>query len=633
MSLIHCKAVTGSGKTLAYALPVLQMLIQRNSSEENKLRKSQVGALIVCPTRELAIQVHGVFDDFFKTQVTDGIKGEDSDKLATNGALLIVGGSSSSPSDDYARFKEQGSDIIVGTPGRVEELLKRSSVDVKELDVLILDEADRLLDLGFSHTIQTILQQLPKQRRTGLFSATMTDALGELARVGLRNPVRVVVKVESKGTNGSQLSGDRRMPASLQNFYLVSRAENKMIQLIRLLRREAFHPSQGTGARKALVYFSTCAQVDYFHKVLSRVQGMKGITLYALHGQQTPSRRTTTFESFVAALPMGSPDTSPEAASVLFCTDVAARGLDLPNVDLVVQFDPPTDPKVFSHRCGRTARAGRQGRAVVLLLKGREEEYVDFLRVRKSPVQSFPYLIDERQAGEEVPFDEGASTLTKEIKTLIRRDRDLHEASVKAFVSFIKCYSKHEARFIFRPQDLDYGKVAFSFALLRLPRMPEINRWRKEHKDEAAEFEGEDNLDMDTFAYADKSREKQRLEGLEKRKLERSQERSAGEGKSLKTKKKKMRGMAASETAWSHQKALKDKKEERREKKTRKREYEKKQKKETEQEQVSQQRAQGQGNEEEVHEQDDWALDEREAKKARKASQAAVVTQATFDDL
>lgn len=608
------EAVTGSGKTLAYVLPVLQMIVQRNVTEENRLRKGQVGALIICPTRELAVQVHGVFDNFFKCQRNCTEEGE-ACKTATSSALLVVGGSTFSPFDDYARFKEQGSDIIVGTPGRVEELLKRNNVDVKELEVLILDEADRLLDLGFSLTIQTILQQLPKQRRTGLFSATMTDALGELARVGLRNPVRIVVKVQSKSKagKGSQLTGDRRTPASLQNFYLVCRAESKLHELIDLLRREAFHPDQGSHARKALVYFSTCAQVEYFYKVLSKVEQMKGITLYSLHGQQTSSRRTATFNSFVAALPMGSPTTSNEAASVLLCTDVAARGLDLPNVDLVVQFDPPTDPKVFSHRCGRTARAGRHGRAVVLLCKGREEEYVDFLKVRKSPVQPYLCLSDKEDAAQ------GASRLTSNIKELIRQDRDLYESSVKAFVSFIKCYKKHEARFIFREQDLDFGKIASSFALLRLPRMPEIDRWRREHRVEADAYDGEDSINMDTFAYADKAREKQRLDGIEKRKTEPAND--ASEKKSSKGK-KKMRGVVASETAWSHQKAQKDRKEERKEKKARKREFEKRQKEE--------QNAKVDDRVDQDDGADDWAQDEREAKKARKA---AVVTGTTFDDL
>jgi ATP-dependent RNA helicase DDX55/SPB4 len=230
-------------------------------------------------------------------------------------------------------------------------------------------------------------------------------------------------------------------------------------------------------------------------------------------------------------------------------------------------------------------------------------------------VQPYPHLFKKEES------EQAATKLTNNIQSLIRQDRDLYESSVKAFVSFIRCYKKHEARFIFREQDLDFGKVASSFALLRLPRMPEIDRWRKEHKDEADAFDGEDDIKMDTFAYADKAREKQRLEGLEKRKLEKANEDL--KDKSLKAK-KKMRGAVASETAWSHQKAQKDKKEERKEKKTRKREFERRLKKE--QVQVSK----ANKGDEQDDEIDDWAQDEREAKKARKA---AVVTGTTFDDL
>lgn len=483
------EAVTGSGKTLAYVLPVLQMLLRRNNSSENRLRKKEVGALVICPTRELAVQVHGVFENFLQSRA-------DMDNLATLKALLVVGGSSQSPADDYKRFREGGSDVIVGTPGRVEELLKRPGVDAKGLEVLILDEADRLLDLGFLATLQSILQYLPKQRRTGLFSATMSDALGELARVGLRNPVRVVVKVESK--KGTKSSGDQRMPASLQSYYLVCQADKKTIDLIRILQVEACNSTNGlSNARKVIVYFSTCAQVNYFYKLLSRIEEMKGFGLYALHGQQTPSRRSSMFEAFVSAVPLGARLISKEACSVLLCTDVAARGLDLPNVDLVIQFDPPTDPKVFSHRCGRTARAGRSGRAVVLLLEGREEDYVGFLQVRKSPVRPYPSTLLLGEAAERSTLtntneadgmDSKDAAIIEEMRQTIRRDRELFDLGIKAFVSFIKCYKKHEANFIFRDKDLELDKVATSFALLRLPKMPEIDRWRKDHQQEADNF-------------------------------------------------------------------------------------------------------------------------------------------------
>lgn len=636
------EAVTGSGKTLAYVLPVLQMIMKR----QDRLKKNQLGALIVCPTRELAVQVHGIIQSFLPRSDEEDEEqqgeSETSNAIAAkiSGALLAVGGSTSNPGDDYKKFKEQGSDIVVGTPGRVLELLERTSIDCKELEVLILDEADRLLDMGFTKTLTSILRLLPKQRRTGLFSATMTDAMNELVRVGLRNPVRVVVKVETKTTardgkttNGSTSVNDKRTPASLENHFMSMRAEHKLLQLIRILRAESKRKEDDLPMRKAIVFFATCAQVNFFYKVLSPLTQMEGLKLYSLHGKQTPVRRRATFDAFVSATPLGSAS-SVESSSVLLCTDVAARGLDLPNVDLVVQFDPPTDPKVFSHRCGRTARAGRRGRAIVLLNKGREEEYVDFLKVRKNPVKRYDYICGENgEVSREEPqeVDSDALQLHNDIRKLIRNDRALYDFSMQAFVSFIQCFRKHEVSFVFRERDLDYGAIAFSFGLLRLPRMPEIDRWRKIKAAESTEGEEtlfvEESVDLQALAFADKAREKQRQEGLE---AKMATQKANGDHKRKNTKPKQI------EEAWSEQKAKKDRKQERRDKKQRKRAYLAKQASEQGQESVN-----GTANEqaEEPHEDDDdmndWAEEERLAKKQKKnqSNEEDVADTFTFDDL
>lgn len=374
---VVAEAVTGSGKTLAFVIPILEILQRR----ETPLKRHELGAVVVCPTRELAEQTMQVVQRFLEAQPqrSSGDGKDAAQQGCIGGVQLCVGGTNVSPAEDYRHFREEGPDILVGTPGRMEELLKKPGVRTGELDVLVMDEADRLLDLGFAQPIRALLAYLPKQRRTGLFSATMTEALTELVRVGLRNPVRVVVKVESKA-KGSSVRKDIRMPATLQSFYHVARPENKLAQLLRILHHEA-----ELDGHKCIVYFATCAQVNYFFTLLARqtkanATWTQGLQFFSLHGKQTTKRRQATFQAFTHAHnSKGESDVAGRddaKASVLLCTDVAARGLDLPDVDVVIQYDPPSDPKVFSHRCGRTARAGRAGRAVVLLHAGREEGYV-----------------------------------------------------------------------------------------------------------------------------------------------------------------------------------------------------------------------------------------------------------------
>ncbi|CAJ0835645.1 114_t:CDS:10 [Entrophospora sp. SA101] len=381
----------GSGKTLAFVIPIIEKLVNR----KHRLRKNEIGALVITPTRELAQQI-----------------------------------STTNISEDIEKFKEIGPDILIGTPGRLHDLIvgrntgsrnnntsnSISIVNTKELEILVLDEADRLLDMGFSENINTIMLHLPRQRRTGLFSATMTDGLSEIVRAGLRNPVRVVVKVEDVVTKNEQ-----RTPATLQIGYILCEPHQKLSQLIRLMKSE---------------------------KIFVKLPQFSGVSIHSLHGKMDTKRRT-------------------------------ARGLDVPDVDYVIQVDPPQDPKVFSHRCGRTARAGKEGKAMVFLGIGREEVYIEIPKIDKEN--------DE---------------LLEQIRKIVLTDRDLHDKGTKAFVSYVRSYSKHEASYIFRLKDLDLGKVAKGFGLLKLPRMPELAN-AKIGFDE-----------MDEYKYADSIREKKRKEKL-----------------------------------------------------------------------------------------------------------------------
>ena len=387
--------------------------------------------------------------------------------------------------------------VLVATPGRLLELLSSPHVQCPQtsFEVLVLDEADRLLDMGFKDDLQKILGRLPKQRRTGLFSASVSEAVDQLVRVGLRNPVKIAVKV--RGLDGRE---DKRTPAryalqslstvallivsSLQMCYSVQPASHKFPAICRMLA--TIHPRP----QKTIVYLSTCAAVEYFQhllpQLLPKIDG-QALLLVPLHGKQQQKARQKNFARFSNA-------TIP---SVLLTTDVAARGLDIPQVDLVLQLDPPNDPKVFLHRCGRAGRAGRKGLSIVLLQPGREEDYLPFLEIRKTPLS--PY-----GASENAISSGDAQAFAARIRSLVRADRSLHDKGQRGFVSWAQAYSKHQCSSIFKLVDQDWEDVGNAWGLLKLPKMPELKG-----------FGGDKSLgvkfDWSTYAYADKAKENARL--------------------------------------------------------------------------------------------------------------------------
>ncbi|TSM28102.1 ATP-dependent RNA helicase DDX55 [Bagarius yarrelli] len=480
---VAAEAVTGSGKTLAFVIPLLEILLRR----EEKLKKMQVGALIITPTRELAIQISEVVARFLE-------------EFPQFRQILLIGGSN--PIEDVEKFKADGANIIIGTPGRLEDMFRRKAdgldlaSSVKALDVLVLDEADRLLDMGFEASLNSILGYLPKQRRTGLFSATQTQELEKLVRAGLRNPVRITVK--EKGVAATSV---QKTPARLSNYYTICRAEGKFNSLVAFLRQHKHE--------KQLVFFSTCACVEYFGRALEGF--IKNVPILCIHGKMK-DKRNKIFSEF-RELKNG----------ILVCTDVMARGIDIPDVNWVLQYDPPSSASSFVHRCGRTARIGNRGSALVFLLP-MEESYVNFLSInQKCPLQPYP------------PVKVLVDVLPK-LKALALRDRAVFERGMKAFVSFVQAYAKHECSLIFRLKDLDFAALARGFALLRMPKMPELRG--KSFPD----FEEIPNTD--SIRFKDKNREKQRQKSLQEKR-----EKQAPVQKKNFIKNK----------AWSKQKSKKDK--------------------------------------------------------------------------
>ncbi|TFK14069.1 sorbitol dehydrogenase [Platysternon megacephalum] len=483
---VAAEAVTGSGKTLAFVIPILEILLRR----EERLKKMQVGAIVITPTRELAVQIDEVLSHFTK-------------HFPQFSQILLIGGRN--PIEDIEKFKEHGGNIIIATPGRLEDMFRRKAdgLDlascVKSLDVLVLDEADRLLDMGFEASLNTILDFLPKQRRTGLFSATQTQEVENLVRAGLRNPVRISVKEK-----GVAASSTQKTPTRLENYYMICKADEKFNQLVHFLRQ---HKQE-----KHLVFFSTCACVEYYGKALESL--VKNVKIMCIHGKMK-HKRNKIFTEF-RKLPSG----------ILVCTDVMARGIDIPEVNWVLQYDPPSSASAFVHRCGRTARIGHLGSALVFLLP-MEESYINFLSInQKCPMQEMK------------PLKNVVDVLPK-LKTLALADRAMFEKGVKAFVSCVQAYAKHECNLIFRIKDLDFASFARGFALLRMPKMPEL-------KGKCFSDFVPVSIDTDSIPFKDKNREKQRQKLLEQQRKERQE--NEGKRKFIRNK------------AWSKQKAKKEKK-------------------------------------------------------------------------
>jgi len=325
--LLGC-ARTGTGKTAAFALPVLQGLAKSGP-------KRRIRVLVMTPTRELAAQI----GESFRTY------GRHLSLTST----VIFGGVGQAPQE---RALRRGPDILVATPGRLLDLMGQKLVNLKHLECFILDEADRMLDMGFIHDVRRVIDALPARRQSLFFSATMPPAVAKLADRLLTDPVRVEVE--------PQLTTAERIDEALM---FVDKADKR-----RLL--EALLRDQTIG--RALVFSRTKHGADRICKLLP-----KQIAAGSIHGNKSQNARTRALEGFRTG-----------ELRVLVATDIAARGIDVDGVTHVINFDLPNEPESYVHRIGRTARAGRAGKAISFC-SGDELEYlIDIERIikRKVPV-------------------------------------------------------------------------------------------------------------------------------------------------------------------------------------------------------------------------------------------------------
>ena len=446
---VVAEAVTGSGKTLAFAVAAVELLAKLD-------RRNVLRCVVVSPTRELATQTLSVMA-----------------KLCKFHGIAIAGATGGSD-----KRKVDHAEILVGTPGRLEETLLDSSS--RNVEFLVLDEADTLLDLGFSDVVHRIISKLPKQRRTALFSATQSRGVDDLAKVGLRNPATVRVRIGGKKTTETP-----SLPAELRNGYVLVDKTTRCAKLDATLRL-----IDDLEAKKVLVFFDNGAAVEFFARAAASIFQAQGLDLVGLAGKMTQKRRTLTWTAFQRS----------QEKKCLFATDVAARGLDADDVDLVIQFDPPKNVDTFIHRVGRTARAGKSGTAIVLL-EDHEDAYVEFLKLRGIHLTSMDLL----------PKTTKEYQLLDTLRGAASKDRAILELGTRAFTSHVRAYREHQLKFIFRWDEKDIIATALAYGILRLPKMPELARARKLGRLDDSNFPRFETKDV---AFADPVREKARQKRL-----------------------------------------------------------------------------------------------------------------------
>ena len=331
-------AKTGSGKTLAFLIPALELLSRLSFTPRNG-----TGVIIISPTRELALQSFGVLRDMMRHHPhTFG---------------LVMGGANRRAEAEKLR---KGVNILLATPGRLLDHLQNTAGFVfKNLRCLCIDEADRILQVGFEEEMRQIIRLLPKKRQTVLFSATQTRKVEDLARISLKGDP-LYVAVDDKAETATV--------AGLEQGYVVCGADRRFLLLFTFLKRNR--------GKKIIVFMSSCNSVKFHAELLNYID----VPVLDLHGRQKQGKRTTTFFEFCNA-PSG----------VLIATDVAARGLDIPKVDWIIQYDPPDDPKEYIHRVGRTARGkDGSGRALLFLLP-EELAFLRYLRHARVPLNEYEF--------------------------------------------------------------------------------------------------------------------------------------------------------------------------------------------------------------------------------------------------
>ncbi|EPS41384.1 hypothetical protein H072_4719 [Dactylellina haptotyla CBS 200.50] len=400
-------AKTGSGKTLAFLIPAVEML----SSLRFKPRNG-TGVVVVSPTRELALQIFHVARELMQHH--------------SQTCGIVIGGANRRAE---AEKLSKGVNLLIATPGRLLDHLQNTQGFVfKNLKALVIDEADRILEVGFEDEMRQIIKILPKENRQSmLFSATQTTKVEDLARISLR-PGPLYINVDHRKEH-STVEG-------LEQGYVVCEADKRFLLLFSFLKRNL--------KKKVIVFFSSCNSVKYYAELLNYID----LPVLDLHGNQKQQKRTNTFFEFCNA-----------KQGTLIATNVASRGLDIPAVDWIVQFDPPDDSTEYIHRVGRTARGvNGKGRSLMFLLPT-EVGFLKILKEKRIPVVEFEFPASK------------IVNVQSQLEKLIGQNYYLNKSAKDGYRSYLHAYASHSLRTVFDVNKLDLVKLAKSFGFSTPPRV------------------------------------------------------------------------------------------------------------------------------------------------------------------
>ena len=460
---------TGSGKTLCFLIPILENLYR-----DGFIKDEGLGALILLPTRELAIQVFEVINKIGKHH--------------NYSVGLVIGG------NDYEKEKYvvNNMNILIGTPGRILQHMAESYMFTADnLKILVIDEADRILDEGFEDELIKIINYLPKNRQTLLFSATLTRNLKRLVKIHMRSPEYInisntdnvlnsieninknelsIMKIKNDDNNNANTNNknilnnttnlnDLIIPKNLNQYYTIVEPEERVNVLYSFLKTHKMS--------KILVFVSSRKQVRYFTEVFKHLK--LGMLFLDIHGKQKQGKRYSTFYTF----------SQKRNSVVLFATDLASRGVDFPAIDWVIQLDPPEDISQYIHRVGRTARYKSDGNSV-LFIGQKEMNFVNELELRKIKVTKIKIGANK------------INNITPVVRSLLSEHTELIEIAEKAISSYVKSINLMANKNVFNIKNIDLGKLALSYGLVSSPEM--VVKSKKEVEEE---IEEEDNKIID----------------------------------------------------------------------------------------------------------------------------------------